>query len=127
MVKPMRQIVHPIYWRQFNELCCVPHLHRVRGHDDINQLSLSLGSVNQIRTLFSLKGVQFRENYIKAVSNSHSVPAPPKRRGSLGPIPRVMASKLTLDSTVKLNSGYTLPVLGFGVRFHISMPVDAHY
>ncbi|KID92677.1 Aldo/keto reductase [Metarhizium guizhouense ARSEF 977] len=26
-----------------------------------------------------------------------------------------MASKLTLDSTVKLNSGYTLPVLGFGV------------
>jgi hypothetical protein len=29
---------------------------------------------------------------------------------------RRMASKLTIDSTVKLKSGYQLPVLGFGVR-----------
>lgn len=28
---------------------------------------------------------------------------------------RKMASKLTVGSTVKLNSGYGLPVLGFGV------------
>ena len=28
---------------------------------------------------------------------------------------RRMASKLKIDSTVKLNSGYQMPVLGFGV------------
>lgn len=27
-----------------------------------------------------------------------------------------MTSKLSISSTVKLNSGYGLPVLGFGVR-----------
>jgi hypothetical protein len=29
---------------------------------------------------------------------------------------RRMASNLSISSTVKLNSGYELPVLGFGVR-----------
>jgi hypothetical protein len=29
---------------------------------------------------------------------------------------RRMASKLAIDSTVKLKSGHQLPVLGFGVR-----------